>query len=39
VLDAAVAAWTAQRIAEGTAVHFGEPGSIEGSDHAFTIWA
>ena len=39
VLDAAVAAWTAQRIAEGTAVHLGEPGSIEGSDHAFAIWA
>ena len=39
VLDAAAAAWTAQRIAEGTAVHFGEPGSIEGSNHAFAIWA
>ena len=39
VLDAAVAAWTAQRIAAGDAVHFGEPGSIAGSDHAFAIWA
>ena len=39
VLDAAVAAWTAQRIAAGTAVHFGDPRPIEGSDHAFAIWA
>ena len=39
VLDAAVAAWTAQRIAAGGAVHFGDPQPIEGSDHAFAIWA
>lgn len=39
VLDAAAAAWTAQRIAAGTAVHFGEPRPIRGSDHAFAIWA
>ena len=39
VLDAAIAAWTAQRITAGGAVHFGVPGSIEGSDHAFAIWA
>ena len=39
VLDAAVAAWTAHRIAAGTAVHFGDAQPIEGSDHAFAIWA
>ncbi len=39
MLDAAAAAWTAQRIAAGTAACFGEPRPIEGSDHAFAIWA
>lgn len=39
VLDAAAAAWTAQRIAAGTAACFGEPRRTEGSDRAFTIWA